>query len=38
MIHVKWGHYNFGIRANVYNVLKRSMEYESNDRWMRMGS
>jgi len=25
-----------GIRAKVYDVLKKSMECESKDRWMRM--
>jgi len=24
----------FGIRVKVYDVLERSVEYESKDRWM----
>jgi len=32
------GHYSCGIRAKVYEVLERSMDYESKDRWMIMES
>ena len=36
MVHVQWEHYSFGIKAKVFDVLEKSMEYESEDRWKRM--